>query len=137
MIFPSLRKCDDSFDNATVAVEPVRKLINDSVGCCPVGNPGSKVNLTCFEIVDDTTEICASGIATAEQGQFAAMEIRIVKRNIALEQPHKDQATTVADIVKGSTHRVRVACGIEDYWRQIVAHMFLQICQRIAAPVDE
>src|SRR5207247_114773 len=87
----------------------------------PVSDPGSGVELALLEELDDAGELVTGGVAGAEEGHFAAVEVRIVERDVALEEADEDQPAAMSDILEGALHRPAAAGGIEDGRGQVAA----------------
>ena len=64
------------------------------------------------------------------------MEVGIVERDVALEQPDEDDAPARRDVVEGLGHRRGISSGIDNQRRQIAVSQVLQRGDDVAPRVD-
>src|SRR5207245_3968608 len=99
-------------------------------------DPWARIQLAFFKELDNARELAARGVAGAEEGQLAAVEVGVVEGNVALEQADEDQPAAVGDIREGALHRLAASGGVEDGRGQVAASDGLDCVQDVGPSLD-
>src|ERR1700733_11725760 len=90
--FASARRRSDfdyDFERARLGRQQVGEFRGQVVNWDPMGDPWPGLDFAALHHRDDLLKILGPGIARGENRQLPAMEVWIVKRQIALKQPDK------------------------------------------------
>ena len=106
---------DDCLDGSEIGISEGGKLFGHFVKLDPVSDPKGGVDFSIRDELDDFGEIGRVGIAGGQQGEFAAMKNRRVRKAKLLSRDaYVNHTSGVGGELKASGHGMYTAGGIDD-----------------------
>lgn len=125
-----------SFDHTGFRSQPGFKLVDHLIQGSAMGDQRSSIDLPCLKRANDVFHILSSSVSAAQEGELPAVEIRIKKGDMILDQTDQNQTPSMSHPVEGLHHGLGISSRIEyDGGIVSVCHRF-DLLDQISLPMD-